>query len=290
MHLAQSLISVIDSLIADFMPRRDRSRSRSRHRHGRRRRSTSPVKEANADTERSWTDQATLPLHHQPHRVSLPPKYRRTPRGHPQYSQPHMDNFVSVNPCAPVFPPAPPPVLRHHVPHRPVISQTSTTPLPPRTAVPYQAGTVPRQSTTLAASSVNTLFAEPAEWNSSPGFRDTREVYQFSLPDKIANTPYTQPIGIGGLRLEDIKLIQVIHRGLANWLLRPMSHGRFVTWEGFRSRAEALLWGTASKTLRPGRSVDIIQLEKDAAAFLGCDTNDFGQRIKVHERLFLEDH
>ena len=34
--------------------------------------------------------------------------------------------------------------------------------------------------------------------------------------------------------------------------------------------------------------MDIIQLEKDAAAFLGCDINDFGQPIKVHEHLSLK--
>ena len=216
------------------------------------------------------------PLHHQPHGVSLPPNYQHTPHGHPQYSLPHMENLVSVSPYTPVFSPTPPPVLRHHVPLRPVISQTSTTPLPPRTAVPYQAGTVPRQSTTLAASSMNTHFAEPAEWNSSQVSATHVRCTSFRF------RPYTQSIGIGGLRLEDIKLIQVIHRGLANWLLRPMSHGSL----GKDSDPEQKHYsGAPSKTLRSGRSVDIIQLEKDAA-FLGCDINDFGQRTKVHEHFF----
>ena len=64
-RLAQSLISVTDSLIVDFMPRR----SRSRHRHGRRCRSTSPVKEVPAHS--TWAS-------------SVQSNTARTLRGHPQ--------------------------------------------------------------------------------------------------------------------------------------------------------------------------------------------------------------
>ena len=38
--------------------------------------------------------------------------------------------------------------------------------------------------------------------------------------------------------VRDARLIQVIHGGTSNWLLRLLAHGRFVTWEGFRTRAD----------------------------------------------------
>ena len=54
---------------------------------------------------------------------------------------------------------------------------------------------------------------------------------------------------MSGLDIRDVRVIQVIHGGISNWLLRPFAHGRFVTWEGFRTRTEAVLWSTCSKLL-----------------------------------------
>ena len=39
--------------------------------------------------------------------------------------------------------------------------------------------------------------------------------------------------------------------------------GRFVTWEGFRTRTEALLWSTCSKILRRSQQLSLLTLEKD---------------------------
>ena len=95
--------------------------------------------------------------------------------------------------------------------------------------------------------------------------------------------------------IRDVRLVQVIHGGLTNWLLRPFAHGRFVTWEGFRTRTEALLWSTCSKLLR-SQSINLLTLEKDLASSLGLNLDDFNQRIKVHDHLanlvlqFLQQH
>ena len=69
-----------------------------------------------------------------------------------------------------------------------------------------------------------------------------------------------------------------------------------MTWEGFRTRTEALLWSTCSKLLRRSQPLNLLTLEKDLANSLGLNLDDFNQRIKVHDHLanlvlqFLHQH
>ena len=114
---------------------------------------------------------------------------------------------------------------------------------------------------------------------------DVNQLYNFSLPMTVANTPHGNLRDMSGMDIRDVRLVQVIHGGLTNWLLRPFAHGRFVTWEGFRTRTEALLWSTCSKLLRRSQSINLLTLEKDLANSLGLNIDDFNQRIKVHEHL-----
>ena len=70
----------------------------------------------------------------------------------------------------------------------------------------------------------------------------------------------------------------------------------FRTWEGFRTRTEALLRSTCSKLLRRSQPLNLLTLEKDLANSLGLNIDDFNQRIKVHDHLgnlvlqFLQQH
>ena len=125
---------------------------------------------------------------------------------------------------------------------------------------------------------------------------DVNQLYNFSLPMTVANTPHGNLRDMSGMDIRDVRLVQVIHGGLTNWLLRPFAHGRFVTWEGFRTRTETLLWSTCSKLLRRSQSLNLLTLEKDLANTLGLNIDDFNQRIKVHDHLanlvlqFLQQH
>ena len=125
---------------------------------------------------------------------------------------------------------------------------------------------------------------------------DVNQLYNFSLPMTVANTPHGNLRDMSGMDIRDVRLVQVIHGGLTNWLLRPFACGRFVTWGGFRTRTEALLWSTCSKLLRRSQSINLLTLEKDLANSLGLNIDDFNQRIKVHDHLaslvlqFLQQH
>ena len=123
---------------------------------------------------------------------------------------------------------------------------------------------------------------------------DINQLYSFSLPMTVANTPRNNLRDMSGMDIRDVRLVQVIHGRITNWLLRPFAHGRFVTWEGFRTRTEALLWST--KLLRRSQSINLLTLEKELASSLGLNLDDFNQRIKVHDHLanlvlqFLQQH
>ena len=136
------------------------------------------------------------------------------------------------------------------------------------------------------------------DWTPGDGMFDVNQLYNFSLPMTVANTPHGNLRDMSGMDIRDVRLVQAIHGGLTNWLLRlrPFAHGRFVTWEGFRTRTEALLWSTCSKLLRRSQSINLLTLEKDLANSLGLNIDDFNQRIKVHDHLaslvlqFLQQH
>ena len=130
------------------------------------------------------------------------------------------------------------------------------------------------------------------DWTPGDGMLDVNQLYNFSLPMTVAKNQRD----MSGMDIRDVRLIQVIHGGLTNWLLRPFAHGRFVTWEGFRTRTEALLWSACSKLLRRSQSINLLTLEKDLANSLGLNLDDFNQRIKLHDHLanlvlqFLQQH
>ena len=98
---------------------------------------------------------------------------------------------------------------------------------------------------------------------------DVNQLYNFSLPMTVANTPHGNLRDMSGMDIRDVRLVQVIHGGLTNWLLRPFAHGRFVTWEGFRTRTEALLWSTCSKLLRRSQSLNLLTLENGPCQLAG---------------------
>ena len=125
----------------------------------------------------------------------------------------------------------------------------------------------------------------PVDWTPGDGMLDINQLYSFSLLMTVANTPHNNLRDMSGMDIRDVRLVQAIHGGITNWLLRPFAHGRFVTWEGFRTRTEALLWSTCSKLLRRSQSINLLTLEKDLANSLGLNLDDFNQRIKVHDHL-----
>ena len=170
----------------------------------------------------------------------------------------------------------------HELPaHQPMSTQTTFASAPP----PSSPATTQRVTSGSRAAGQPPWLTPPTEWTSGDGLLDRNQLYSFTLPVSVANAPHTRERGMAELDIRDVRLVQAIHGGLSNWLLRPFAHGRFVTWEGFRTRTEALLWSTCSKILRRSQQLNLLTLEKDTASLLGLNLEDFTQRIKIHERL-----
>ena len=181
------------------------------------------------------------------------------------------------------------------IPPDPTPSKFSTPVMPPPVTTSQPTPT-PGLHAALPVRPQKAWLTPSPDWTPGDGMFDVNQLYNFSLPMTVANTPHGNLRDMSGMDLRDVRLVQVIHGGLTNWLLRPFAHGRFVTWEGFRTRTEALLWSTCSKLLRRSQSLNLLTLEKDLANTLGLNIDDFNQRIKVHDHLanlvlqFLQQH
>ena len=57
------------------------------------------------------------------------------------------------------------------------------------------------------------------DWTPGDGMLDVNQLYNFSLPMTVANTPHSNQRDMAGMDIRDVRLIQVIHGGLTNWLL-----------------------------------------------------------------------
>ena len=170
------------------------------------------------------------------------------------------------------------------------------TPVMPPLVTSSQATPSPGYPAALPVRPQKARLTPPDDWKPGDGMFDINQLYNFSLPMTVASTPHNTLRDMSGMDIRDVRLVQVIHGGITNWLLRPFAHGRFVTWEGFRTRTEALLWSTCSKLLRRSQPLNLLTLEKDLASSLGLNIDDFNQRIKVHDHLanlvlqFLHQH
>ena len=107
---------------------------------------------------------------------------------------------------------------------------------------------------------------------------DVNQLYSFTLPMTVASAPHNNSRDMSGMGLRDARLVQVIHRGISNWLLRPFGKdsapaprpcsGALVrSYCVDRSRSTCLPW---KRTLL---------IRSDSTS------KDFNQRIRVHDHL-----
>ena len=121
----------------------------------------------------------------------------------------------------------------HELPaHQPMPTQTTfANPSPPSSSATQSAQ---RLTSGSRATGQPLWLTPPAEWTCGDGFLARNQLYSFTLRVSVANTPHTRERGMAELDIRDVRLVQAIHGGLSNWLLRPFAHGRFVTWEPYQ--------------------------------------------------------
>ena len=99
------------------------------------------------------------------------------------------------------------------------------TPVMPPPVTPSQATPSPGYPAALPVRPQKARLTPPVDWTPGDGMLDINQLYNFSLPMTVANTPHNNLRDMSGMDIRDVRLVQVIHGGITNWLLRPFPHG-----------------------------------------------------------------
>lgn len=89
----------------------------------------------------------------------------------------------------------------------------------------------------------------PSQWQSTSSHYDTSVLYGFRLPRHIDSTQWSRKVGLMGQDLSSVRVIDVIPIGVANYGMRLLTNGRYVTFEHFRTRLDALMTLTLVKEI-----------------------------------------
>ena len=93
--------------------------------------------------------------------------------------------------------------------------------------------------------------------------------------------PHNRKQDTAGMDIRDVRLIQVIHGGVSNWLVRPFAHIS-LPGKGFEPALKRSYRAPAPNCSQP---LNLLTLEKGLANSLGLNLDDFNWRMKVHDHL-----
>ena len=96
---------------------------------------------------------------------------------------------------------------------------------------------------------MSNLETDP-KWTDSADYFDTQLSYKLTFPKHVVNNQHTRDNLIENSDIRDIKLVEVIWNEIRNWQLRSLAHGKFVTFEAFQSKLEALTMSNLAKLTR----------------------------------------
>ena len=122
------------------------------------------------------------------------------------------------------------------------------------------------------------FFDLPSQWQSTSSHYDTSVLYGLSLPRHIESTQWSRKVGLMGQDLSSVRVIDVIPNGIANYGMRLLAKGRYITFELFRTRLDALMASTLVKEIYHRK--DTFDLNKLLPQFVpeGTDVNEWDQK------------
>ena len=105
------------------------------------------------------------------------------------------------------------------------------------------------------------LSQYPSTWGSTSSHYDTNKEYGIPFPRVVESTQWSRKSQIAGLPVDQIKVVDVVPKGLQNYGIRLLANGRYVAFEMFRTRLDALIASTLFKELYKQRdSIDVYKL------------------------------
>ena len=99
-------------------------------------------------------------------------------------------------------------------PPEPTPAKTVTPMMPPpghASVHSSQTTTSPEYPATLPVQPQKAWLTPPDEWQPGDGMFDINQLYSFSLPVTVANTPHNNLRDMSGMDIRDVRLVQVIH-------------------------------------------------------------------------------
>ena len=119
-----------------------------------------------------------------------------------------------------------------------------------------------------------------ASWNPTSSHFDTNKEYGIPFPRLIESTQWTRRQHIAGIPVEQITLVDAVPKGIQNYGLRLLANGRYVAFEMFRTRLDALIASTLSKEFY--RQKDSFDVHKILEHFSPANS-DMNDKVKLGE-------
>ena len=126
----------------------------------------------------------------------------------------------------------------------------------------YEKNRSPRRSTTSQGGHEirPALFEVCSKWKTSESHYDTTQEYGLSFPKVVEATKWSRQQQLANRPVEDIRAYEVCSGGSSNWSLRLISNGRYVSFEAFRSKVDAILWTYVSREIYKHPHLDLHQI------------------------------
>ena len=103
---------------------------------------------------------------------------------------------------------------------------------------------------TVQTPSIHTL---PTKWAPSSQYYDVNPVRGLTLPRLVSSTFHSRQLGIADMDPLTVPIANIVPFGVENWMIRYMSHGRYIQWEAFRTKREAVVMSHIENW--PGRTL-----------------------------------
>ena len=118
----------------------------------------------------------------------------------------------------------------------------------------------------------------PSTWHGSSSHFDTNKEYGLAFPRCVESTQWTRKNNLAGVPVEDLKLVDVVPKGIQHYGMRLLANGRFTAFEMLRKRLDAMIASELFKEVYKQRdTVDLSKLLNEYCP-TGEDINDWSTK------------
>ena len=125
----------------------------------------------------------------------------------------------------------------------------------------------------------------PTKWSPSSQYYDINPVHGLTLPKLVSSTFHSRQLGIADMDPLTVPIANIVPFGVENWMIRYMSHGRYIQWEAFRTKREAVVMSHIAKLAREDTSFDFDTIISHMASTQQVDINSWENKYKLYQEV-----